>query len=74
LGTDQLAMTLCELMDLQDDIADALMWLAESWASDLPAPRVRVRRDGRGRPMPGVAPIERHLAHALMTSRVVVEK
>jgi hypothetical protein len=55
LGTDQLAMTLCELMDLQDDIADALMWLAESWASDLPAPRVRVRRDGRGRPMPGVA-------------------
>jgi hypothetical protein len=55
LGPDQLAITLCELMDLQDDIADALMWLAESWASDLPAPRVRVRRDGRGRPMPGVA-------------------
>jgi hypothetical protein len=55
LGSDRLAMTLCELMDLQDDIADALMWLAENWASDLPAPRVRVRQDGRGRPMPGVA-------------------
>jgi hypothetical protein len=55
LGTDRLAMTLCELMDVQDDIADALTWLAENWASELPAPRVRVRRDGRGRPMPGVA-------------------
>src|SRR5262245_46908950 len=54
LGSDRLALTLCELMDMQDDIADAVLWLAENWASDLPAPRLRVRRDSRARPMPGV--------------------
>jgi hypothetical protein len=55
MGSEGLALTMCELMDLQDDVADMLMWLAENWASDLPVPQVRVRRDSDGRPMPGVA-------------------
>jgi hypothetical protein len=27
------------LLDLQDDLADAVMWLAENWSADLPTPR-----------------------------------
>jgi hypothetical protein len=30
--------TLSGLLDLQDDLADAVMWLAENWSSDLPVP------------------------------------
>jgi hypothetical protein len=26
------------LLDLQDDLADAVMWLAENWSADLPVP------------------------------------
>jgi hypothetical protein len=28
------------LLDLQDDIAEAVLWFAENWSADLPAPRV----------------------------------
>jgi hypothetical protein len=35
--------TLSELLDLQDDIADTLIWLAENWSSDLPVPRAHPR-------------------------------
>jgi hypothetical protein len=42
------------LLDLQDDLADALMWLAENWSSDLPVPQARPRAeqwgDGAGVP------------------------
>jgi len=31
--------TLSGLLDLQDDLADALMWLADNWSSDLPVPQ-----------------------------------
>ena len=30
-----------ELLDLQDDLARAVMWLAEHWSADLPAPHGR---------------------------------
>jgi len=33
-----LAATLGGLLDLQDDLADTVMWLAENWSSDLPVP------------------------------------
>ena len=36
-GIDR-AMT--ELLDLQDDLAAAVVWLAENWSADLPAPYV----------------------------------
>ena len=42
--------TISGLLDLQDDLADTLIWLAENWSSDLPVPqaqpRVRYRADG----------------------------
>jgi len=34
------------LLDIQDDIARAVVWLAENWSADLPTPRWY----GRGRP------------------------
>src|SRR5262245_32546742 len=37
-GTDA---TIAALLDLQDDLADAIMWLAEYWRPDLPALRAR---------------------------------
>jgi hypothetical protein len=41
------------LLDLQDDLADAVMWLAENWAADLPVPSAYPRcefLDGEVRP------------------------
>ena len=35
--------TLCGLLDLQDDLADAVIWLAENWTSDLPVPQAHPR-------------------------------
>jgi hypothetical protein len=35
--------TLSGLLDLQDDLADAVIWLAENWSSDLPVPRAYPR-------------------------------
>lgn len=31
--------TLAGLLDLQDDLADAVLWLADNWSSDLPIPQ-----------------------------------
>jgi hypothetical protein len=31
--------TLSGLLDLQDDVADAVIWLSENWSSDLPVPQ-----------------------------------
>jgi hypothetical protein len=36
--------TLGGLLDLQDDLADAVMWLADHWSSDLPVPELHPRR------------------------------
>jgi hypothetical protein len=33
-----LGSTMCDLLDLQDDLADAVFWLADNWPRDLPAP------------------------------------
>jgi hypothetical protein len=35
---DGLDRLMGELLDLQDDLAQAVMWLAEHWSADLPAP------------------------------------
>jgi hypothetical protein len=35
-GVDEL---LSGLLDIQDDIAQAVIWMAENWSADLPAPR-----------------------------------
>lgn len=48
------AATIVALLDLQDDLADAILWLAENWPADLPAVRARSCtdqvRDSNGRP------------------------
>ena len=38
---DGLDRLMGELLDLQDDLARAVMWLAEHWSADLPAPHGR---------------------------------
>jgi hypothetical protein len=35
------------LLDLQDDLADVVMWLAENWSADLPTPHVFGRNHTR---------------------------
>ena len=35
--------TLSGLLDLQDDLADAVLWLAENWSSVLPVPEAQPR-------------------------------
>ena len=44
------------LLDLQDDLADTVMWLAENWSADLPTPHAtstsRYRENGAA--IPGV--------------------
>jgi hypothetical protein len=44
------------LLDLQDDIADVVAWLAEYWSSDLPAPRAVPHIDlgANGESVPGL--------------------
>lgn len=35
---------LTNLLDLQDDLADAVFWLAETWVAEVPTPQLCVRR------------------------------
>jgi hypothetical protein len=44
---DGLDAVMGELLDLQDDLADMVVWLAENWSVDLPVPVV-YGRDGGG--------------------------
>jgi hypothetical protein len=44
---DGLDRVMSELLDLQDDLADMVVWLAENWSADLPVPVV-YGRDGGG--------------------------
>jgi hypothetical protein len=37
---DDLDAVMSELLDMQDDLAGAVVWLAEHWSADLPAPTV----------------------------------
>jgi hypothetical protein len=37
---DDLDRAMTELLDLQDDLAEAVVWLAENWSADLPGPYV----------------------------------
>ena len=48
-----------ELLDLQDDLADVVVWLAENWSADLPVPHghqhaTGYRGSARRRIRPGV--------------------
>jgi hypothetical protein len=49
---DGLDAALSGLLDLQDDLADTVMWLAENWSADLPTPatcsHTQYRDDGEG--------------------------
>jgi hypothetical protein len=38
---DHLDRLMAELLDLQDDLATVVVWLAEHWSADLPVPRCR---------------------------------
>jgi hypothetical protein len=44
------------LLDLQDDLADVVMWLAENWSADLPSPFAHAtsRTGADGEQYPGV--------------------
>jgi hypothetical protein len=44
------------LLDLQDDIADVVIWLAEYWTSDLPSPRAvpHIEQRANGELVPGL--------------------
>ncbi len=44
---DGLDPLLSGLLDLQDDLADAVMWLAENWSADLPVPDAYSRNHDR---------------------------
>jgi hypothetical protein len=35
--------TLSDLLNLQDDLADTVIWLAENWSSDFPVPQAHIR-------------------------------
>jgi hypothetical protein len=51
------------LLDLQDDLADAVMWMAECWPADMPTPRAYgLTVADHGRVGPGVALLVPHLA------------
>jgi hypothetical protein len=47
---------LSDLLDLQDDLADVVMWLAENWSADLPTPygHASTHYRGAGDATPGV--------------------
>jgi hypothetical protein len=49
---DGLDAVMSELLDLQDGLADMVVWLAENWSADLPAPVVYGRDGGSGDPRP----------------------
>jgi hypothetical protein len=51
---DGLDRVMSELLDLQDDLAAMVVWLAENWSADLPAPVVYGRDGGSGDPRPPV--------------------
>jgi hypothetical protein len=38
---DGLDRAMSDLLDLQDDLAEVVVWLAENWSADLPVPTVR---------------------------------
>lgn len=48
---DDLDRLLNQLLDLQDDIAQLVIWLADHWTADLPVPFLFGRRPGRERPV-----------------------
>jgi hypothetical protein len=35
-----------ELLDIQDDLASVVVWLAENWSADLPVPKLRLQTAG----------------------------
>jgi hypothetical protein len=50
---DALDVLLGEMLDLQHDLADVVVWLAETWPDDLPALRL-YGRGGGGAPTAGL--------------------
>jgi hypothetical protein len=49
---DRLDRVMSELLDLQDDLVAMVVWLAENWSADLPAPVIYGRDGGSGDPRP----------------------
>jgi hypothetical protein len=47
---DRLDRVMSELLDLQHDLAAMVVWLAENWSADLPAPVIYGRDGGSGVP------------------------
>jgi hypothetical protein len=50
---DSLDVVMSELLDLQDGLADMVVWLAENWSADLPVPTVYGCHGGPDRAPPG---------------------
>jgi len=52
---DRMDRAMSAMLDLQDDLANIVLWLAENWSTDLPAPKVySYSRDHEGYPRAGV--------------------
>ncbi|HEX6235990.1 MAG TPA: hypothetical protein VFZ68_02285 [Acidimicrobiales bacterium] len=43
---DGLDGAMSELLDIQDDLASVVVWLAENWSADLPVPKVHTMASG----------------------------
>ncbi len=43
---DGLDGLMSELLDIQDDLASVVVWLAENWSADLPVPKLRLQTGG----------------------------
>src|SRR5512132_3116777 len=54
---DEMDLLMSGMLDLQDDLAAVVMWLAENWSADLPVPGLRsaTHYDDDGGPSEGVA-------------------
>jgi len=47
---DALDVLITELLDIQDDLAEAVIWLADHWTAELPAPSLSPRQHGEAGP------------------------
>jgi hypothetical protein len=48
---DRLDQLMGQLLDLQDDVSEVVVWLAENWSADLPAPAIGGSCRGLSRPL-----------------------
>lgn len=66
--TDHVDELMTDLLDIQDDICEAVTWLAEHWAIDLPALRWGAGNETRGYALRLMAAVRSHeeLAHVAL--------